>query len=411
MSKLTMVLFLVVLFFSSSLPQSNSTQFVSVNGKEIISPDGKPLLLKGINLGNWLVPEGYMFKFEKTSSWRLIHQVIAELIGPDEANTFWNKYHENYITHEDIKFIKSIGLNSVRIPFDFRLFTPEEQPDVWIETGFKLLDKVIGWCKKENIYVVLDMHCAPGGQTGDNIDNSWGYPWLFVSKKSQQRTIEIWKRISERYKDETILVGYDFFNEPIATYFEADRATLNAQLEPLYKEITSTVRAVDKNHLIFPGGAQWNTNFKIFGAPFDSKLVYNFHKYWCDTTQDQIQEYVDYGNKYSVPLWMSESGENTNEWIGAWRRLMEKNNISWCFWPYKKMDATSCLVQFNRPEGYQKVIDYAEVPRNSFEDIRKLRPNVEEVKKALEGFLENCQFKNCTPNKGYIKALGLNIAD
>jgi len=399
-----LILLLSILFAINLFSQGGNT-FFSVKGSKIISPDGKEVLLKGINLGNWLVPEGYMFKFDKATSWRLIHTVIAELIGPDDALKFWEKYRDNYITYDDIKFIKSLGMNSIRLPFDFRLLTPEEYPEVWLDTGFNIFDKIISWCKKENIYLILDMHCAPGGQTGDNIDNSWGYPYLFESVESQNRMIEIWRKIAERYKDEAVIIGYDFMNEPIATYFDAEK--LNPNLEPLYIKLTKAVREVDKNHLIFPGGAQWNTNFKIFGQPFDDKLVYNFHKYWCDTTQEHVQDQVDFRNKYNVPLWMSESGENTDEWIAGWRRLMEKNDISWCFWPYKKMDAKSCLVQFDKPEDYDLIIEYANTPRNSFEDIRKLRPDTEKVKKALDKFLENSLFKNCRPNEGYIKALGL----
>jgi hypothetical protein len=37
---------------------------VTTRGREFVAPDGRPLFLKGINLGNWLLPEGYMFKFK-----------------------------------------------------------------------------------------------------------------------------------------------------------------------------------------------------------------------------------------------------------------------------------------------------------------------------------------------------------
>ncbi len=402
MKKLTLLLSILI---NIALFSQGGNSFFSVKGNKIVSPEGEAIFLKGINLGNWLVPEGYMFKFDKATSGRLINSVFSELLGPDEAMKFWSKFRENYITYDDIKYIKSLGMNSIRLPFDFRLFTPEEYPEVWLDTGFKIFDKIISWCKKENIYLILDMHCTPGGQTGDNIDNSWGYPYLFESVKSQNRLIEIWRKIAERYKDESVIIGYDFMNEPIATYFDADK--LNPYLEPLYIKITNEVRKVDKNHIIFPGGAQWNTNFNIFGQPFDDKLVYNFHKYWCDTTQENIQEYLDFRDKYNVPLWMSESGENTDEWVAGWRRMMEKNDISWCFWPYKKMDAKSCIVQFDKPEGYDLIIEYANASRNSFADIRKLRPDTEKVKKALDKFLENSLFRNCKPNEGYIKALGL----
>src|SRR5438552_1213246 len=75
---------------------SAQTQFVTIKGKQFIAPDGKPLLLKGINLGNWLLPEGYMFKFKNASSPRLIQTAINQLIGEDEAAKFWKAYRDNY---------------------------------------------------------------------------------------------------------------------------------------------------------------------------------------------------------------------------------------------------------------------------------------------------------------------------
>ena len=404
----TMKILLKFFFFLTiltSLLNAQSPGFVSIKGKNYIDPKGKELFLKGINLGNWLVPEGYMFKFKNASSPKMIQEVISELLGPDGARKFWKTYQYNYITRKDIEFIKSSGLNSIRIPFDYRVLIQSEDPLTYNERGFELLDRVISWCRELKVWVILDMHCAPGGQTGDNIDNSYGYPWLFENPESQELTAQIWGKIAEKYAKEEIVIGYDLLNEPIAHYF--DTGKLNPLLEPLYKRITETVRKVDKNHLIFLGGAQWDSNFKPFGAPYEDKLVYNFHKYWTDTTQSVIQDYVDFSNKYSVPLWMSESGENKDEWIKSFRSLLEKNNISWCFWPYKKMEAPSCLVTFKRPEFYDVIINYAEKPRTSFEELRKGRPNQEEVRKALEGFLENCRFENCTENEGYLKALGL----
>src|SRR5437660_1305816 len=101
------------------------TRFATTRGKEIVSPDGKPLLLKGINLGNWLLPEGYMFKFKTTNSPRLIQATISELVGEDEARQFWKTYRDNYITREDIRFIKQSGFNSGRVPFSYRLLVSE----------------------------------------------------------------------------------------------------------------------------------------------------------------------------------------------------------------------------------------------------------------------------------------------
>jgi endoglucanase len=270
-----------------------------------------------------------------------------------------------------------------------------------------MLDRILACCSQENLWVVLDMHCAPGGQTGDNIDDSWGYPFLFESQESQKKTVELWRRIADRYKNEHILIGYDLLNEPIAHYY--DQKKYNPLLEPLYKRIVAAIREVDPNHLIFVGGAQWNTNFSVFGAPFDPKLVYTFHKYWCDTTQAMVQEYVDFRDKYHVPLWMGESGENKNAWIASFRRLQEKNRIGWCFWPYKKMDAASCLVTFDRPKNWDLLVKYANGPRSSFATIRANRPAPDLVSKMLEEYVELSRFNNCRVNPGYLQALGKEL--
>lgn len=387
--------------------QAQQRKFISVKGKEVIDVNGKPFLMRGTNLGNWLIPEGYMFKFKNVNSPRLINEAFCELIGPGETREFWEKYLHTYITEGDIHYLKTLGVNSIRIPFSYRLFTYEDylgqnNPN----RGFELLDRVIGWCKKEHIYVMLDMHSAPGGQTGDNIDDGYGYPFLFKNAASQKLCADIWRRIADHYKNETTILGYDLLNEPIATYFNKD--DFNPGLEPLYKKITAAVRSVDKNHIIILGGAQWDSNFAPFGPPFDSKLIYQFHKYWTDPTKAVIQDYIDFRDKYNVPVYCGETGENKDEWVGAFKTVLEQNNIGWHYWPYKKMDNVAGFVTFDIPAGYDKIIAYTEKSRSSFEEIRKASPeNRELIKKALYDFINNSRFENCRPNTGYITALGL----
>jgi len=297
-------------------------------------------------------------------------------------------------------------MNSIRIPFNYRLFTNENYMGANDSTrGFQYLDRVINWCKKEKLYVLLDMHCAPGGQTGDNIDDGYGYPFLFENEPSQVQCAAIWKRIAVHYKNETIIIGYDLLNEPIAHYF--DKIILNPLLEPLYKQITKAIREVDKNHILFLGGAQWDSNFEPFGSPFDAKLVYTFHKYWTAPTREVILDYINFSDKYNVPVYCGETGENDDAWVERFRKMLDSNYIGWHFWPYKKINNSRGIVSFSKPALYDSVIVYANTPKNNFENIRKHRPgNISEIKKALDGFLENCQFKKCVQNKGYIQALG-----
>src|SRR5690554_1819414 len=300
-TRLLLLATIVTVFLTACSPQGeirreSSAAFVTVDGSRLVDPDGEAIILRGINLGNWLVPEGYMFKFDKAVATWQIEQVVKELIGPAEARAFWDRYRDVYITKEDISFIKALRMNVVRVPFNYKLFTPEDYPEIWTGPGFDMLDRVIEWSREEGLYVLFDLHAAPCGQTGENIDDSIGYPWLFESEECQARTVDFWKKLAERYRDEPVVIGYDLLNEPIPHYPEYEK--YNPLLEPLYKRITTAIREVDPNHLIFLGGAQWDSNFKVFGAPFDDKLVYTFHKYWTEPTAEVVQEYVEIGRAH-----------------------------------------------------------------------------------------------------------------
>lgn len=384
--------------------QPPAAGFVTVAGSSLRDPGGAPLMLRGINLGNWLVPEGYMFKLDSATSPRLINGLLTELIGPDDARQFWNTFRDAYITRDDIRYIKALGLNSVRVPFNARLFMSDDFEGLWSDHAFVYLDRVVAWCKEEHLWVVFDMHCAPGGQTGDNIDDSWGYPHLFTSAEAQKRTIEMWRRIARRYASEPTVIGYDLLNEPIAHFF--DTGKLNPLLEPLYKRIVTAIRTVDRQHIVFLGGAQWNSNFSVFGPAFDAKSVYTFHRYWSDTTQAVVQEFVDFRASLNVPIWMGESGENTDEWIDSFRRLLERNDIGWCFWPFKRMDAGRCVVASKMPVDWPVIQAYDRSRGTGYGSIRSRRPDPAVVQKALEEYLQLIRFENCKPNEGYIRALG-----
>ena len=412
MKKSVLFLFLFSLFFTckafSIKEQSNKNLFLGIKNQHVITPEGKPFFIQGINLGNWLNPEGYMFLFKDVSSYRLIDQAFREMVGSDFTDQFWKAFKDNYITREDIAYIKQTGMNSIRLPFHYKSFTDEDYLGLKSnQDGFARIDSVIKWCKEEGLYVILDMHDAPGGQTGDNIDDSYGYPWLFESEESQQLFCEIWEKIANRYKDEPAILGYDLLNEPIATHFN-NKEEINKHLVPVYKKGIEAIRSVDKNHIILLGGAQWNSNFTMFDEKaIDSKMMYTCHRYWCDTLQTNLQDFVDFRTKVNLPLYMGETGENTDEWVGAFRRLMERNNMGWHFWPYKKMEKTSCMVRINKPANWDLIIQYTQQPRNNFNEIRAARPDQALVKQAMLELLENMKFANCLKNPGYIEALGM----
>ncbi|MDR1887496.1 MAG: glycoside hydrolase family 5 protein [Prevotellaceae bacterium] len=394
-------------FSGISRRSDNSDGFIRINGPDLITPDGKKFLIRGINLGNWLNPEGYMFLFGNVNSYRTINDAFCELVGPDFTAGFWRKFKENYITQEDIAYIKRTGMNSIRLPFHYKLFTGDNFMGTTERDGFEIIDRLLEWCRQEGLYVILDMHDAPGGQTGDNIDDSYGYPWLFESEESQQLCCDIWKRIAQKYAGDTVILGYDLLNEPLAHHFNKYKH-LNAALEPFYKRCVAAIREVDKNHIVLLGGAQWNSNFSVFSDwKFDDKIMYTCHRYWCDTLQANIQDFVDFRDKVNLPMYMGETGENNDAWVAAWTRLMERNNIGWHYWPYKKMPNRACMMVVPKPDNWDIIVEYTKKDRSSYEKIREARPEQALVRQAMSDLLENVKFVNCRKYPEYTKALGM----
>ena len=384
------------------VPFNLYAQYVHTQGKEIVDGSGKPFLIHATNLGNWFLPEGYMWLFDGgPQAPREIEDLVTELLGPDKAADFWREYRENYITRQDIHLIHEAGFNAIRVPLHYKYFETDDAE------GFRLLDRVVDWSREEGLYVILDLHAAPGGQNGANIDDSYGYPWLFDSPKEQAHLVAIWQRLARHYRDSTTVMGYDLLNEPIPNFPGLEQ--FNAKLEPVYRKVTSAVREVDKHHILFLGGAQWDGNFSVFGPPFDSNTAYTFHQYWMTPDQKAVQKYVDFRDKYNVPVWLGESGENTDAWIATYRAVLEKNDIGWAFWPYKKMAKTSAVVAITPPEGWDQIVAFAKLPRDMGHVKERVtaRPSQDVIDRAFAGLLENIQLRNCHVNAGYLSALGM----
>ena len=392
---------------SGCVPHADVTpeDFIRIDGTDLVAPDGSGFFIKGTNLGNWLNPEGYMFGFSKTNSAGMIDQMFRELVGPDFTDEFWKLFKDNYITREDIEFIASTGSNTIRVPFHYKLFTDEDYMGLKSQQdGFKRLDDVIGWCREFGLYVILDMHDAPGGQTGDNIDDSYGYPWLLESEASQHLFCDIWREIADYYKNEPVILGYDLINEPIAPYFD-NMDELNEKLEPLHKRVVAAIREVDTNHIILLGAPQWNGNFKPFKDwTYDDKLMWTCHRYGGDPIRPAIKNFIEFRDSTGLPMYMGEIGHNTDEWQETFCRTMIEANIGYTFWPYKKI-RNSCFSGITPPENWDKVVGFSEAPRSTFSEIRAARPDQEIARKAMLDFIEASRFENCTAQDSYIKSL------
>ncbi len=314
--------------------------------------DGETILLRGFGLGGWFLPEGYMWKlYGKCDRPRLMESLVETLCGEAYARSFWQRYGEKYITEWDMDLIARLGFNSVRLPVNARHLKEEET--------LERIDRLIGWCKARGLLVILDMHGAPGGQTGTNIDDSaHDRPELFENDDFLQELIDLWRMLARRYQNETTVAGYDLLNEPLPEWFGG----FNSLVLPLYRRLIQAIREEDQNHLIITEGVHWATDFSIFDTlqdePLDNNCMLQFHKYWSNPDFESIQPYLQYRHKLNMPLFMGEGGENNLAWYTAAFPLYERENISWSFWSYKKMDCKNSPVTFLRPDGWDELINY-----------------------------------------------------
>ncbi len=332
-----------------------SQSFLHTSSDKIVDGNGTEIILEGFGLGGWLLMEGYMLHTSgfANAQWD-IKEHIEDLIGSTNAETYYQYYHDNYVQKSDIDKIAEWGFNSIRLPFHYNILTPEGSPGVYLEEGFAIIDSVISWCEANQIYLILDMHAAPGGQSDEPIsDYNPAYPSLWEDPAKQDRTVDIWRKIAERYYDEEWIGGYDLINEP-----KWDLGPINQPLRDLYIRITDTIRVVDTNHIIFIEGNWFATDFNGLTPPWDDNMVYSFHRYWNSNDQGTIQYLVNIRNDYDIPLWLGETGENSNAWFVDCIELMQANNIGWAWWPHKKIDAIAGPLSAPLLPNYQVLLDY-----------------------------------------------------
>ena len=351
-------LLLIILLITTTV---NWSQGLKTQGKIIVNSNGEEVILRGLGPGGWLIMEGYMMQTSGIAgSQHEIKAKLIDLMGETNTETFFEKWRENHFTQRDVDSLAAWGFNSIRIPMHYNLFTLpiEDEPvsgeNTWIETGFELIDNVLAWSAPHNMYVILDMHATPGGQgTGSDInDYDPTKPSLWESQENKDKLVALWTRIADRYKDNEWIGGYDLINE---THWDLPGGT---DLRQLHEDITEGIRSVDSNHILFIEGNWYANDFTGLTPAWDSNMVYSFHKYWNTNNKNDLDWILPLREQTNVPLWMGESGENSNTWFTDAVKLFENNGIGWAWWTMRKIGDIDSPYAVDINPGYQKIIDY-----------------------------------------------------
>ncbi|MBK7107260.1 MAG: cellulase family glycosylhydrolase [Ignavibacteriae bacterium] len=389
--KFTFTLFVFFLLTDLNFAQG----FLHADGKKIVDGNNQEIYLQGIGLGGWLVQEGYMLKtpYSIAGAEHQIRNEIQKLVGEEKTAELYSIYHKNYVREIDIENIAKWGFNSIRLPMHWNKLISETNPITFSEDGFQTIDSLLIWCENNQIYLILDLHAAPGGQSDEAIsdyDNS--KPSLWESEENKNLTVELWKEIAKRYFDKQWIGGYDLINEP-----KWELGSENKPLRDLYLRITDSIRTVDTNHILFIEGNWYATDFNGLTPTWDENMSYSFHRYWNSNDQGTIQYLVNLREQNNVPLWLGETGENSNSWFLDCIELMETNNIGWAWWPHKKIDNVVGPLSAPMVSGYQSLLDYW--------NGTGAKPNELFAYATLLAQFKNLKFENCIFQPDVVDAL------
>ncbi len=376
--------------------------FLHADGKNIVDGQGKTFISRSIGTGNWMIQEGYMMKSTDAginTQWQFTQKLVAT-IGQARTDSFYNTWLANCFTKADVDSMKAWGFNAIRPNLHYKWFTlPIEDEPVageitWRDQGFTLLDSLVQWCHDDQMYLFLDMHGTPGGQgtNKDISDYDPSKPSLWESDLNKQKLIALWAKIADRYKDEPFIGGYDLINETNWTFSVAN----NQPLWDLFKDLTTAIREVDTHHMVILEGNWFANDYSGLPTLWDDNLVLSFHKYWTYNDEGSLDWMINLRDQRNVPLWLGESGENSDTWFTNLITLAESKNIGWSWWPVKKGD-------INNVEEVKVNQDYYDVI--NFWKSGSPKMTADQVYNAVMKFAKNQNIANCKVHHEVIDAM------
>jgi endoglucanase len=382
--------------------------FLKADGKELRtgSGKGKKIKLHGTNAGGYLLQELWMTPTLKTVHVQDESGIYAHLknrFGSDKAAELIAAYQDSYWTTKDFDNVRALGANCIRLPFWYRNLVDEN--GVVYPGAFKRIDWFISEAQRHGIYVILDMHGAPGSQNGSDHsgrdggqDKKDSSEFFFGDNAlhNQESYYGLWEKIAGHYKGNPAVAGYDILNEPFCTYRYNSGLSdedLHALLWGIYDKAYKTIRAVDPDHIIIME-AVWNPvdlpEPETYGW---ENIMYEYHNYLYDdydnvqgrqlsNMKDKLDAIAAAG--FPVPSLMGEFSYFTN--YDAWDKglsLLNKSGINWTTWTYKTTAGCGNWGMYH----HAKTVGKINLEHTSFDSIRDFwssmdaeSPNTELIK-------------------------------
>lgn len=309
---------------------------------------GEVVTLRGVNLGGWLIQECWMCPVNgEDNEWGnldTLNALYGRGFNEEQVDALFESYQDNWITEYDLDVIADMGCNVVRVPFWYRNFMSDDK-GTWLSdnfdeiSGFRRLDWVIAEAAERGMYVILDMHGVPGGQSFNHSTGGIGINKIYSDADCQEAMEKLWVAIAERYKDNTAVAAYDIMNEPHNNdEAYSDRPEYRNiwsrdswdEYNAIYDRMVNAIREVDDNHIITVEGIWRVENLPNPRASGWSNMMYQLHLY-DDTAQftTLTASLARYAEKYNVAAYI---GEFSNiDGIA----VCEEYGVNWTTWTYK----------------------------------------------------------------------------
>ncbi len=238
---------------------------IRVRGNAFVA-NGQPIQLKGLGVGSWLNLEHFMMG---VPGWDGALRDCLDRHSPQ----FMRRFTQAFFTAEDARYIRSLGINFIRVPINHHLFWDDEadRPSAY---GLEQLARLAEICVANDLYFLPDLHTAPGGQNPDwHSECVTGTPQFWSFGCLRERAVRILSDIAALLGSCPALLGYDLLNEPV---LPTGRAEL---LNSFYRDATLAIRRYDPDHIIFLEGDRFSMDFSAIAPIHDPQLAYAFHFY------------------------------------------------------------------------------------------------------------------------------------
>ena len=343
--------------------------YIQTEGNHFVR-NGEKIILRGWALGSWMNFEHFMMGLPGTHS--MILEAFEQVYGKERAGEWLEQMLVNMVSEEDIRYLKHIGINSVRIPFGYHFLMDDRNPGVFLESGFEKLDRVVKLCQKYELFVILDLHSVPGGQNTDwHSDNITGQPLFWQYRCFQDQVVWLWEELASRYADNPWIVGYDIINEP-------GYGLTEEQINGFYERICAAVRKKDPHHIFFLEGIDFGRDFAPLRALADGQVAYTVHFYPFVLEEDVLSGQMDDERRMEIfteiferqlcetrrfgrPIWCGESGYEILEGQEDFYAMLlshnialcEERGISWNLWTYKDARRMGIVIPEQESEWMQ----------------------------------------------------------